>query len=179
MTNRQETGRAIVVAGALAVAAVISVAIALVRDSQAGAVASGCPAGAVTADVTLPDDTQQVTVKVYNGSTRPGLAGEVTDDFRNRRFTTEKPAENRNKVDDVAVIRYGPEAVGKAWLVRAYLLNQADVHYDARRKGAVVDVVVGEGFQQLATFTEVSQSLVELGEPKLPPGACRGPAAKS
>lgn len=167
-----------VVAGALAVVAAVLVVVALARDSQGGTVAGGCPDGAVMADLTLPDHTQQVTVKVYNGSGNPGLARDVTDDFRNRRFTTEKPAENRNKVGDVAVIRYGPEAVGKAWLVRAYLLNQAGVQYDAGRKGTVVDVVVGEDFRQLATYTEVSQALIELGEPELPPGACVGPAGK-
>jgi LytR cell envelope-related transcriptional attenuator len=170
--------RAIVVAGLLAVAAAVLVTVAVVRDSQAGAVAGGCPAGAVRANVRLPDDNQQVIVKVFNGSGTPGRAVTVSEDFRNRRFTTEKPAESRKKVDGVAVLRYGPEAVGKAWLVRAYFLNQADAQYDPGRKGPVVDVVVGEGFQQLATFTEVSQSLVELGEPKLPPGACVEPSTQ-
>jgi hypothetical protein len=171
--------RAVVVAGVLVVIAVVLAVVAVVRDSQAGPAADACSAGAVLADATLPADNQQVTVKVYNGSKISGLANDVTDDFKNRRFRTEKPAVNRSKVDDVAVIRYGPEAIGKAWLVRAYFLDQAEVQYDAERKGAVVDVIVGTGFRELATFTEVSQSLMELGEPKLPPGACRGPAAKS
>jgi len=160
------------VAGVLAVAAVVLVVVAVLRDSQRGAVAAGCPDGAVTADLTLPDNAQEVTVKVFNGSTIRGRAVNVSADFRNRKFRTEKPAENKRKIDDVALIRYGPEAVGKAWLVRAYLLNQADVQYDAERQGGVVDVVVGENFRELATYTEVSQSLVELGEPQLPPGAC-------
>ena len=75
-------------------------------------------------------------------------------------------------------MRYGPEAVGSAWLLRAYFLNQADAQYDAKRKGVVVDVVIGSSFQQLATTTEVNQSLVELGEPELPVGACVAPAKK-
>ena len=172
--------RALVVVGVLAVAAVVFVVVALVRDTQGDAVADGgCPAGAVLANVTLPDDPEQVTVKVYNGTKTPGLADSVTNEFKNRRFRTEKPAENKKKVDGVAVMRYGPEAVGSAWLLRAYFLNQADVQYDAKRKGAVVDVVVGLGFQQLATTTEVNQSLVELGEPEVPLGACVAPAKKS
>ena len=164
--------RAVVVAGVLAVAAVVLVVVAVLRDSQRGAVAGGCPDGAVLADLTLPEDAQEVTVTVYNGSRVPGRAVNVSNDFKNRRFRTEKPAESKSKIDDVAVIRYGPDAVGKAWLVRAYLLNQADVQYDAKRKRTVVDVVVGENFRQLDTYTEISQSLVELGEPKVPPGAC-------
>ncbi|MGA5300439.1 LytR C-terminal domain-containing protein [Nucisporomicrobium flavum] len=172
MSSSRARARALVLAGLLAVAAAVLVTVAVVRDSQAGAVADRCPAGAVRADVRLPADNQQVTVRVYNGSGTPGLAKTVSADFRNRRFTTEKPAESRKKVDGVAVLRYGPEAVGRAWLVRAYFLNQADVRYDPRRKGPVVDVVVGAGFLQLATFTEVSQALVALGEPEVPPGAC-------
>jgi hypothetical protein len=171
--------RALVVVGVLAVAAVVFVVVAVVRDTQGDAVAGGgCPDGSVMANVTLPDEPDQVTVKVYNGTKKAGLADSVTNEFKNRRFKTQKPAENKKKVDGVAVMRYGPEAVGSAWLLRAYFLNQADVQYDAKRKGAVVDVVVGDGFQQLATTTEVNQSLVELGEPEVPLGACVAPAKK-
>jgi len=38
--------------------------------------------------------------------------------------------------------------------------------------------VIGNGFRQLATTTEVNQSLVEVGEPTLPPGACVKPVKK-
>ncbi|OJF10917.1 LytR C-terminal domain-containing protein [Couchioplanes caeruleus] len=171
--------RALVVVGVLAVAAVVFVVVALVRDTQGGTVADGgCPDGSVMANVTLPDLPQQVTVKVYNGTDQPGLADNVTNEFKNRRFQTQKPAENNKKVDGVAVMRYGPEAVGSAWLLRAYFLNQADVQYNPKRKGGVVDIVIGSEFQQLATTTEVNQSLVELGEPQVPPGACPAPDKK-
>jgi hypothetical protein len=42
-----------------------------------------------------------------------------------------------------------------------------------------VDIVIGAQFQQLATSTEVNQSLVELGEPEVPPGACAAPVKKA
>ena len=172
--------RALVVVGVLAVAAVVFVVVALVRDTQGDAVAGGgCPDGSVMANVTLPDDPEQVTVRVFNGTKTPGLADSVTNEFKNRRFKTQKPAENKKKVEDVAVMRYGPEAVGSAWLLRAYFLNQAEPQYDPKRKGAVVDIVIGSNFQQLATTTEVNQSLVELGEPELPPGACVAPKKDS
>jgi hypothetical protein len=171
--------RALVVVGVLAMAAVVFVVVALVRDTQGDAVVGGgCPDGSVLANVTLPSKPEQVTVKVYNGTDTPGLADSVTNEFKNRQFKTQKPAENKKKVEGVAVMRYGPEAVGSAWLLRAYFLNQADGQYDPKRKGAVVDIVVGSEFQQLATTTEVNQSLVELGEPELPPGACAAPAKK-
>src|SRR3954470_7415456 len=70
--------RALVVVGVLAVAAIIFVITALVRDSQGGAVTGeDCPAGAPMADVTLPDDPAEVTVKVYNGTNTPRLAESV------------------------------------------------------------------------------------------------------
>jgi hypothetical protein len=131
------------------------------------------------ANVTLPDDPDQVTIKVLNGTKKPGLAESVTTEFKNRRFKVQTPAEDKKRVKDVAVMRYGPEAVGSVQLLRAYFLNQADLEYNAKRKGAVVDIVVGNEFQQLATTTEVNQSLVELGEPEVPPGACAAPAKKS
>jgi hypothetical protein len=171
--------RALVVIGVLAVAAVVFVIVALVRDSQQNEVAGGCPAGSVMADVSLPDNPNEVTVKIYNGTGTPGLADSVSNDFRNRGFKTQKPGENKKKFKGVAQLRYGPAAVGKAHLLKAYFLAQAEPQYDPKRKGDVVDVVIGGQYQQLATTTEVNQSLVELGEPEVPPGACAAPVKKA
>jgi len=171
--------RALIVVGVLAAAAVVFVVVALVRDTQGDAVASGCADGSVMANVTLPEDPDEVTVRVYNGTNSAGLADSVTSEFKNRGFRTQKPAVNKKKVDDVAVMRYGPEAVGSAWLLRAYFLNQAKPQYDPKRKGGTVDVVLGSRFAQLATTTEVNQSLISLGEPELPPGACAAPGKKA
>ena len=171
--------RALVVVGVLALAAVIFVITALVRDSQGGAVnGEDCPAGAPLADITLPEDPAEVTVKVFNGTTTAGLADSVTNEFKNRRFTVQKPGESKTKYNGVAEIRYGPDAVGRAQLLRAYFLAQSKMSYNAKRKGAVIDIVIGSKFRQLATTTEVNQSLVEVGEPTLPPGACIKPVKK-
>ncbi|BBH64201.1 hypothetical protein ACTI_08860 [Actinoplanes sp. OR16] len=172
--------RALVLVGVLAVAAVVFVVVALVRDSQ-GDLADGsdCPAGAPMADILLPDDPAEVTVKVLNGTSRAGLAESVSNEFKNRRFTVKEPAKSKSKFKQVAEIKYGPATVGKAQLLRAYFLAQSKMTYDAKRKGDVIDVVIGDQFQQLATTTEVNQSLVEIGEPDLPPGSCLKPAAEA
>ena len=171
--------RALVVVGVLAVAAIVFVITALVRDSQGNEVtADNCPAGAPLADVTLPDDPADVTIKVYNGTNTTGLADSVTNEFKNRRFTVQKPAESKTKYKGVAEIRYGPDAVGRAQLLRTYFLDQSKLEYNAKRKGVLIDIVIGSGFRQLATTTEVNQSLVEVGEPTLPPGACAKPIKK-
>lgn len=171
--------RALVVVGVLAVAAVVFVITALVKDSQGGPVnGENCPAGAPLADITLPDDPAEVTVKVYNGTDRAGLAESVTNEFKNRRFTVQKPGESKTRYKGVAEIRFGPDAVGRAQLLEAYFLAQSKMSYNPKRKGAVIDIIIGSQFRQLATTTEVNQSLVEIGEPTVPPGSCLKPAKK-
>jgi hypothetical protein len=171
--------RALVVVGVLAVAAVVFVITALARDTQGGTTTGeNCPPGAPLADMQLPDDPAEVTVKIFNGTNKAGLADSVTNEFKNRRFVTQKPAESKTKYKGVAEIRFGPDSVGKAQLLRAYFLAQSKMTYNPKRKGAVIDIVVGNEFRQLATTTEVNQSLVEVGEPTLPPGSCVKPVEK-
>jgi hypothetical protein len=165
--------RALVVVAALTVAAIIFVVIAVVRDSQTGAAtAAECPDGFVIANIKLPEP-KDVKVKIFNASGLRGQGPRIAEDFRNRRFQVDKRAADAAKaVDGVAVLRYGPEAVGAAHLLRAYFLDEADPQYDRKRKGPVVDVIIGARFQQLGTTTEVNQSIGTLGNPDLPQGAC-------
>jgi len=171
--------RALVVVGVLAVAAVVFVVVALVRDTQGGPVAGGCPEGAPLANITLPGDPDEVKVKVLNGTGTAGLAENVSEAFKNRGFVMQKPGESRSKFDKVAIITYGPKTVGHAQLLKAYFLGQARSNYNAKRTSDVVDIVIGAQFKQLATSTEVNQSLVELSEPQVPPGACPAPEKDS
>lgn len=170
--------RALVVVGVLALAAVVFVIVALVKDDQNGPLTGGCPAGAPKADLQLPNDPGEVTIKVYNGSGNDGTADSVSTEFKNRLFKVQPPAKNKTKFTGVAEIKYGPDGVGKAQLLRAYFLNRAKMEYSAKQKGDLINIVIGTKFQQLATTTEVNQSLVEVGEPTLPPGACPKPIDK-
>ncbi|MEH0973525.1 LytR C-terminal domain-containing protein [Micromonospora sp. CPCC 205546] len=164
--------RALVVVGLLAVLALVFVVVALVRDTQSSAgLAGGCPEGWPLADVTLRDH-KDVKINVYNATDEPGRANTVADDFRNRKFQVKKVGNEKKQIDDVAVLRYGPKGVGSAHLLRAYFLDNAEWEYNAERTDDVVDVVLGSGFQQLATTTEVNQSLGDLGAPVAPPGSC-------
>ncbi|MGC5050805.1 LytR C-terminal domain-containing protein [Micromonospora sp. DT48] len=164
--------RALVIVGMLAVVALVFVVIALVKDTQGNAgVGEGCPEDWPRADVTLRDH-KDVKINVLNGTDRPGLAANVGDDFRNRDFQVQKEANQKKKIDDVAVLRYGPKGVGSAHLLRAYFLGNAELEYNPKREDDIVDVVLGSSFQQLATTTEVNQSLGDLGAPVAPPGSC-------
>lgn len=172
--------RALVVVGLLAVLALVFTVVALVRDTQGDAgTAKGCPEGWPLADLTLRE-SKDVKINVYNATDEAGLATGIADDFRNRKFQVKKAGNDPQKraVDEVAVLRYGPKGVGSAHLLRAYFLNQAVYEYDAERADDVVDVVLGNSFQQLATTTEVNQSLGDLGAPQAPANTCPAPADK-
>jgi hypothetical protein len=111
---------------------------------------------------------------VYNATDKPGLANQVGEEFRSRKFTVINQASDPTgrKLQGVAQVRYGPKTVGTAWVVRTYFLNEADLVFDINRKDDVVDVVVGANFLQLGSPTEVNQALSAAGTPRLPEGTC-------
>ncbi len=136
--------RALVVVGVLAVGfALVFVVVALVRDTQGDAVArlrlprrlaAGRPHSCRDAeggqDQCLQRDRQARPRR------RGRRATSATASSRCRRRAT-----TRRRVDDVAVLRYGPKAVGSAHLLQAYFLNEADAgvrpeaHRRHRRRG--------------------------------------------
>jgi hypothetical protein len=166
--------RAFIVFGVLMMAALVVVIVAVARDTQNGPLADACH-GAVMVNATLPRGTSEITVKVFNGTGKAGVASALTTDLGNRGFHTEKPGQTKARIDDVAVVRFGPKSLSYAWLLQAFFLNQTKQEYDPKRTTATIDVIVGRGYQQLATPTEVNQSLAALGDPKLPPGSCAAP----
>ncbi|MEU4563684.1 LytR C-terminal domain-containing protein [Actinoplanes sp. NPDC023936] len=162
--------RAYRIISALAAVAAATVTVAVVHDTQSVAVAGeSC---AATVDLALPEEAGQVRLRVLNGTRTAGLAERVSADFANRGFVTQRPAKSKSKVDQVAVIEFGPESVGAAQWIRAFFLGQAEPRFDPARTTDVIDVVIGGRYRQLATQTEVNQSLAQLGEPALPPGTC-------
>jgi hypothetical protein len=168
--------RALVVVGVLFLSAVVLVGMALAKDTQGGGpVAQNCPPGWPVANIRLPEP-KEVKINVYNATDSPGLASGVASDFRNQAFVIGKTGNDPKKkaVLAVAVLRYGPKAVGAAHLLRAYFLDEAQTEFDIKRRDDVVDVVIGTSYKQLATPTEMRQSLAALGNPTLPEGTCAG-----
>lgn len=171
--------RALTVVGVLFVCALIVVITAVFKDTQTHRqTGKGCGPDAIPADLRLPEE-KNIKINVYNATQRQGLAEGVAIDFENREFTVvNKPTIQQandplgKKVEDVAELRYGPKAVGAAWVLRAYFLDEANTVFDRNRKDDVVDVVLGNQFRQLGTITEVNQSLAGLGLPTLPKGTC-------
>lgn len=172
--------RALVVVGGLFAVAAVCVITALALDSQSGN-AAGCPKGAVLVNAGLPDDNKNIKIRIFNGTSQPGLAQRVGEDFSHRGFSVDKERANSPKaVDQIAVLRYGPKTVGAAWLLRAYFYNELghnDVQFDPQRPDDVVDVVIGKEFLGLAKDTEVKQSFAALGKPIPPANTCPAPPA--
>ncbi|GAA4172930.1 hypothetical protein GCM10022251_70240 [Phytohabitans flavus] len=121
-------------------------------------------------------EAKDIKINVYNATDTQGLAEAVADDFAGREFQVKKKGNDPQKkaVDGVALLRYGPKGIGSSQVIQAFFLGKAATQYDPKRQDDLVDVVLGDQFQQLATPTEVNQSLVDLGSPQVPPGTCAG-----
>lgn len=168
--------RALIVVAVLFITAGVVVIMAIGRDTQTSAATKGaCDGGLVPARIKMPDKRGDVTINVVNGTSKVGLADQVATEFKNRGFIIHeiRTAPDDQRTDKIAIIRYGPDAIGKAWLVSAFfLVDEADMALDLKRRGPEVDVEVGSAFQQLATTTEVNQSIAAMGSPTLPEGTC-------
>ncbi len=169
--------RAIIFVAVLFVTAGVVVIMAVNKDTQTKPVAEGCAIGEIPANIKVPE-RDQVTINVFNGTPRSGLAEQIGGEFKNRGFQVAKTetAADGKQYDQIAVITYGPSGIGAAWLVSAYFLgDEAEMDYQAERQGSDVDVLLGSKFQQLATSTEVNQSIAAKGSPRLEPGTCEAP----
>ncbi|MCW6006284.1 LytR C-terminal domain-containing protein [Micromonospora sp. CPCC 205371] len=166
--------RAIVLIGLLTVVGGIVALVTLVADNQAADGASaGCKPGQPYADTEIRQE-DKITVSVYNGTGRAGVADAVAADLSDRGFKAkvEKNDPNQDEVDGIGMVRFGPEGVGSAQVVRAYLFGAATREYDPDKKGAVVDLIVGKDFVELARLTDKNIALADLGQPEAPAGTC-------
>lgn len=105
-----------------------------------------CPTSRPTPPPLAPD---KVTVNVYNGTTRNGLAAKVATALDLRTFKVAAIANDPKhaKVPGAAEIRYGAKGTAAAKLVAAQL-SGAKLVKDGRRT-AVVDLVLGAKYQGL------------------------------
>ncbi|WP_433722616.1 LytR C-terminal domain-containing protein [Actinoplanes sp. CA-051413] len=121
-------------------------------------------------DLTLPDDPAAVVIDVVGRSER---TAPVTIELKHRGFAaTERKSfdPDADNSGPVAVLRYGPQAVGAATVVRALVHGDVVMKFLPDRGSRTIDLVVGADFDRLATTTEVNMALVEFGEPTRPPG---------
>ena len=120
-------------------------------------------------------ERNEVTINVFNGTQRTELADQIGYDFENRGFKVNVPKDVPvEPFDQVAMITFGPQAVGAGYLVSAYfLVDEAKLVFDIKREKAPRSTSCsGRKFQQLATTTEVNQSIAAIGNPEPPEGTC-------
>ncbi|OWA07434.1 hypothetical protein B9W62_20145 [Streptomyces sp. CS113] len=147
-------------------------------DKASAAGAAGCVttarASASPAAAVLPKPGQ-VTVNVLNATTRSGLAQKTADELKKRGFrvgeVSNAPKEYDKKVTGTGLL-LGPAASPKSALpVLGTQLPGAVHRTDAARKGATVDLIIGNGFKGLAKRADADTALAELAAPRSTPAA--------
>ncbi len=103
-------------------------------------------------EVLTPGD---VTVNVYNATSRTGLAGSTSRLVADRGFVVGKVANDpsKRKTPPVAEVRHGPTGAAAAELVAAVMPEGTTVVAD-KRKDATVDIALGTTFKTLLPATE-------------------------
>ena len=133
---------------------------------------TSCASGGIPVDAALREP-KDIRLKVTNASGTEGLALTVFVELGQRGFQMLGTAEGTvAPVPQVAVIRYGPRTVGAAWLVKLYFDGDVTTEYDARRGDDIVEIVLGQGYTQIRTITEVNQAVAAADPPTMPPGGC-------
>jgi hypothetical protein len=115
-----------------------------------------CTPKAPSASATKPP-TQQITVNVYNSPDRVGLASETAGELDGRGFAVDKITNDPEKADitGTAVVRFVPGNRTAARWVAAQVPGATIVKVPAAgHAGAKVDLVLGQGFDALATETD-------------------------
>lgn len=137
------------------------------RDQAADSEEQACePADATP--VVLPEP-EAITVNVYNSTDRSGLAQQTADALAERGFTIGEvdnaPEELDGQVEASGLLLGSAQAAENQALavLSAHLPGTDSDTVD--RDDQVVDLVIGEGFEQLTEETEVTDNLAALAAP--------------
>ncbi|CAB4925162.1 unannotated protein [freshwater metagenome] len=141
---------------------------------EPGAVAASmaplpCSTTMVTPAEVLPR-TSRVTINVYNGTKRQGLAGETAQALAARGFLVKEVANDPEgqKVAGVAEIRYGPKGAVAAQLLSFYLPGAEMLPDDRSKK--VIDVVIGKQYSEVQGEAQVAAALASPSPSTSGPG---------
>ncbi|MFK0152153.1 LytR C-terminal domain-containing protein [Streptomyces sp. NPDC090499] len=138
---------------------------------QAAASPSSSPAAGASAGTSagaLPKPGQ-ITVNVYNATTRTGLAKDTADELKKRGFRIgdvgNAPAKFDQKVKGTAIL-LGPATALKTSLpVLATQVTAADQRTEAGRKGTAVDLIIGNAFKTLTPQATAAKAITALSAP--------------
>ncbi len=131
-----------------------------------GAKPSASPAGAAT-PVPRPGT---ITVNVLNATTRSGLAQKTADELKKRGFrigeVANAPATFDKKVKGTGVLLGPAAALDTALPVLGTQLAGAERRTDPARKGAALDLIIGDAFRGLTAKTAADKALTALANPE-------------
>ncbi|MEU3296146.1 LytR C-terminal domain-containing protein [Streptomyces longwoodensis] len=133
--------------------------------TKSGAVTGASP----VVPVVLPKPAQ-ITVNVYNATTRGGLAKTTADELKKRGFKVGQvgnaSAAFDKKVPGVGVLVGAGASVKTSLPVVGVQVPAAERRVDAKRVDASVDLVIGDGFKGLAVRADADRGLAALAAPK-------------
>ncbi|MFW5470800.1 LytR C-terminal domain-containing protein [Knoellia sp. CPCC 206435] len=126
------------------------------RASSDAAPAATDEAGCRPYDPKVPTPAT-TTVNVYNATTRSGLAARTANELRGRGYLIGEVSNDPldRTVAGPAEVRFGPEGASRAKLLLP-LGGKGTTQLADKRKGAVVDLVVGAKFTTLAPAPSAS-----------------------
>lgn len=117
----------------------------------------------------------QITVNVYNATTRGGLAKTTADELEKRGFVIGKvgnaPETYDKKVPGSGILLGAPTASDSALTVLGTQLKGATPKTDTR-KSKDVDLIIGTAFKALNVQKDADQALATLSAPAKPSSTC-------
>jgi hypothetical protein len=120
----------------------------------------------------LPEP-RTITVNVLNATTRSGLAKKTADELKKRGFKIgdvgNAPKEYDKKVKGTGLLLGPAAALDGPLPVLGTQLPGAERRTEAARKGAAVDLVIGDAFKDLAKKPDADRALTELARPEPAP----------
>ncbi|MER6671973.1 LytR C-terminal domain-containing protein [Streptomyces sp. NPDC000983] len=138
--------------------------------AKRAAVASPSPAA-------LPKPAQ-ITVNVFNATPVSGLAKKTADELKKRGFKIgdvgNATKEYDKKVKGAGVLLGPAAALDTSLPVLGAQLSGAERRTDGARKGASVDLILGNGFKKLASQGDAEKALDALGAARVAAAAEKG-----
>ena len=107
----------------------------------------------------VPLPPGEVAVTVLNGTSRSGLAGDVTEQLGERGYGVASPANTRQATGPATIV-HGPEGYLAARSVAAQI-KEAQLRLDEGLEGTAVTVLIGDGFSGLQDETAAAAALEE------------------
>ncbi|MEU3200026.1 LytR C-terminal domain-containing protein [Streptomyces sp. NPDC006996] len=116
-----------------------------------------------------------ITVNVLNATTRGGLAQKTADELKKRGFKIGEVAnatkEYDKKVKGAGVLLGPATALDSSLPVLGAQLAGAERRTDPARKGAVLDLIIGDGFRELTKKADADRALTALANPEPTPAS--------